>query len=350
MTDMLIEADKNSLSKPADGIRARWLVRNLMLYLGLLVLGVANFTFHAHYPLIIAWLPPGLAVAAILLYGPRVLPGVILGMVSILLATAGNATAAIVFGLANGAACAVAWGLSRLGKWSDFQHQTVSNMARMLLIGCVPYALMAFMLGPYAISNLIKHDHADNGISSVVTAPSKHGAANHAATGHAGHTQGKVEQEPPLVLDERAAFSSQHTHVDKNNSHSSGESSLLENILIDAIGVLLIAPAIFYFKAVNGNPAKSRAEDYRGAFCTLAMLIGVTVAIYSGYLEQNFGIIHTTLLVLPPAVWLALKYDLGYTLLGNIVVLFIIGIGTSLWYGPFNDHSSGLPLLTLISR
>lgn len=347
MTELPFETAEKSISGPGPELWTQWLVRNLILYFGLLILGVANFTFHAHYPLVIAWLPSGLAVAGVLLYGPRVLPGVILAMASILLVTLGNPTTAIIFGLANGAACAVAWGLSRLGKWSNFQRQTVSNMTRMLLIGCVPFALMALMLGPYTISSLIQHDYAEMKTSSNVAPLSEHGNANHEASGRVGQAPNVAEPETPAIRNEHAAISPQPTHGERHSNRSS-EGDMLEKALIDAIGVLLLAPAIFYFKATHRNPARAMAEDYRGALCTLAVLIGVTLSIYSGYLEQNFEIVHTTLLVLPPAVWLALKHDLGYTLIGNVVVLFIVGIGTSLGHGPFNDHSSGLPLLTLI--
>ena len=63
----------------------------------------------------------------------------------------------------------------------------------------------------------------------------------------------------------------------------------------------------------------------------LLFLIGLTISIYGGFLEQRFGIRHTTLLRIPPAVWLALKYDLGFTLADAGRGLCGTGNGQKIW-------------------
>lgn len=147
---------------------------------------------------------------------------------------------------------------------------------------------------------------------------------------------------------------SSHGAQHSSHAHAMPHADVFEWLLTDAIGILLMAPLLFYFGSRQPQPTHAAPAHHRGAIGVigaigaLAGLVAVAWSIYSGYLENNFGIVHTTLLVLPPAVWLALEYDLGYTLIGNFAVMLIAGIGTGFGYGPFKDHTTGLPLLTSV--
>jgi diguanylate cyclase (GGDEF)-like protein len=116
------------------------------------------------------------------------------------------------------------------------------------------------------------------------------------------------------------------------------------------LGVLLVAPGLWWMqRRVRQHDAEPLQEGpVPGAALALVLLLAVATAIYSGWLERTVGLRHTTLLVLPPAVWLALRYPLPYTLLGNLAAVLIADIGTSMGHGPFSDHTSGLPLLHLV--
>lgn len=291
---------------------------NLALFAGLLALAYLNFKFHAQYPVAMAWLPSGLAFGAVLLRGLPMLPGVIFGTGSVMFLLVGDVTAAAVFGFANGAACTVGLGLAGLGKPIDYALVTVRAIGQILLAGCASYMLAAYVLGPYSISQVIHHNQQ---------------SATHSHAPAVAHAHGAHEQFSPAATGET------------NIQHGGG---MLERLLIDAIGIVLVTPIVLYCCNWRNKPFSGMRERYRGAIIVTALLIAVTLTIYSGYLENNFGLVHTTLLVLPPAVWLALQYDLGYSLFTNIAVNVVINIGTDLGYGPFKDHSSGLPLLTVV--
>ena len=119
-------------------------------------------------------------------------------------------------------------------------------------------------------------------------------------------------------------------------------------LLDDALGILLVAPAIFLLRHRRSIGPQLRAENPLAALTVLLVLAGVTLSVYSGMLESRFGFRHATLVVLPPAVWLALQHGLPYTVAGNLLVYFITTLGTAMGYGPFNDHTSGLPMLLAI--
>ena len=317
---------------PARGRSSAWraasrrLLPNLLLFGGLLALGVANFHFHERHPVIIAWLPSGLAFGVVLLRGLHMLPAVILGTGSVVLLLVGDVVAAVTFGLANGAACAIGLALVGLGKPVNFRRMTVRGTGKVLLAGCASYLLAAYVLGPYSVSQLIKHDHHEVPHGSITAVLHAHDATEKSA--HATKEHGA------------------HDHAPPGSPHAVDDT--LERLLIDAIGVLLVTPFVLYCRSWRNNPFKGMRERYRGAIMVTALLMTVTVAIYAGYLEKNFGLVHTTLLILPPAVWLALEYDLGYSLFSNVAVNLLVSVGSSLGHGPFKDHSSGLPLIIVV--
>ena len=317
-------APEHKLS-PEFRTAAFWFLPNVALFAGLLVLGLANFKFHAQHPVTMVWLPSGLAFGMVLLRGLPMLPGVILGTGGVMLLLVGDVTAAAVFGLANGAACTVGLGLAGLGKPIDYRQITVRAMGQILLAGCASYMVAAYVLGPYSVSQVINHDQQSK-THSHAPAPA--------------HARGAHDQSPPAA-EERPRHAAGETNIQHGGS-------MLERLLIDAIGIVLVTPLVLYCCNWRDNPFSGMRERYRAATTVTALLIAITLAIYTGYLESNFGLVHTTLLVLPPAVWLALQYDLGYSLLTNIAVNFVINVGTDLGYGPFKDHSSGLPLLTVV--
>jgi diguanylate cyclase (GGDEF)-like protein len=115
------------------------------------------------------------------------------------------------------------------------------------------------------------------------------------------------------------------------------------------LGALLIAPLLLLLASGRRELAQDKAASgSAGGLAALGLLLAVTGSIYSGWMEEALGLRHATLLVLPPAVWLALRYPMVLTLFGNLAVVLIADIGTSLGHGPFSDHTSGLPLLNLV--
>lgn len=302
----------------------RFLMLNLAAGIGMLSLGMANFAVHARHEASVVWLPAGLAFGLMLLKGPKVLPGIVLGSGGCILVMTGDYLAATVFGMASGAACALASALIASWKPIEVHWLRVRTVGRILLAGVGSTMLAGVLLGPYAISELVKHPAAAPlPAASVVTDHGTQASANHAAdmsrTAHA---------------------------IGSGGHHPVG---LIERLLMEAIGVVLVAPIVLQWGQRRREGATNLWRDVRpNALAAAAVLIAVAIAIYSGFIEDNFGIVHTTLLVLPPAVWLALEHGVAYTLLTNVAVSAITWAGTSLGHGPFKDHSSGLPILTLV--
>lgn len=262
------------------------LLGNAAAALALLVVGWANHALHASYPALIGWLPAGLALGLIMVKGPRLAPGVFFGMLAL--------NALVHVDAQRATTVAAATTLVSLLIWWTLEHRAVRALARSRISDVALRLLLAALMATAA---------------AIATGPI-----------------------------ERAAMSTMH-----------GGSHALEWVLADAIGILLVVPLAL--RAYQWPHAAEPWSWRKGApgLAILGLLVGVAVAVYGGFLESQFGIRHTTLLTLPPAIWLALKFDLRYTLAGNLAVFVVTGVGTSLGHGPFSDHTAGLPLLSVIT-
>ena len=67
------------------------------------------FFARAHPEVTLIWLPSGLSLAALILWGPRVLPGIFAGAALIWLALGAGAEATVIGALGNTAEAALAW-------------------------------------------------------------------------------------------------------------------------------------------------------------------------------------------------------------------------------------------------
>ena len=117
-------------------------------------------------------------------------------------------------------------------------------------------------------------------------------------------------------------------------------------LLSDALGVMLLAPLLIWLAQPRTRAA---GPQWLGALLTFALL-GVTILlVYGGTLANRLGMADSSLLVLPPALWLALRYGTGFTMAGNLMLVLAAGIGTARGYGPFSPDHAGLPLTLAVT-
>lgn len=281
-------------------------VWNFFTGMGLLLIGWMNIALLTRYPALVGWIPAGVSLGLILIKGPRLLPGVFFGVLMIGLIGMSSTPSAILLATESALLSLVAWYVLNRKTLFDLAQRRISDVGLLLLISTILSTGVALVSGPHDFS-----------LAAV-----------------AANGQSMPAHETTAMAD--------------MPGHHAGPTALTW-VFADAIGILLAVPlALRRYRWSLTDEAWLSGKNL-GATLILLFLIGLTISIYGGFLEQWFGIRHTTLLILPPAVWLALKYDLGFTLAGNIAIFFISGIGTSLGQGPFGDHTQGLPLLTLIT-
>jgi diguanylate cyclase (GGDEF)-like protein len=331
-------------AKPLD--EAGWHGASWPLWLRILVvvavvaaLGFGTLAFREAFAAHKSWIPAGAAIAFSALWGPRVLVGVALGSGFSALWWTGSVAGAVLFGLEQAALGLIAWGLLRWPVPLDMRLGKLSDMARFIVVVCGGYAFAAFLalsIVPEALTHVRgdlasaarhePHEHA----APTAAHPPAHGSA------HAGSQAGA-----------HGAMDHPTPHAEARPAHGHAAPGKFDWALADLVGALLVAPVLLLL--MRRQAVKPLADaDEKGAYAALLLLTAVSASIYSGWLEATFGLRHTTLLVLPPAVWLALRYPYVYSLLGNLAVVLIADIGTSMGHGPFSDHTSGLPLLHVV--
>ena len=294
---------------PPRAIGDRWkLGWNVGAIVILAVLGWINVLAHLRVPALIGWLPAGAALALIVLHGPRILPGIVAGAFLATLAISGAAHWAAANALAYALACLAVWWLVVSGR-SDAVVLGVRPLGRLLLAGSAAFSLVAVLLNDGSVPRLFS------------------GIADH-------HTMGDAET------------GLAHHHGESGATGHPVRHDFLEWLLSEPIGVLLVIPVVLYLSHWRHRETASDRAIWM-PWLALSALLFVTVAVYSGFIERHFSIVHTTLLVLPVAVWVALEYGATFTLSGNLAVLSITAIGTAMGFGPFKDHTAGLPLLTV---
>ncbi len=308
------------------------LLWNALAAVGLLSIGWINLTLIQQYPALIGWLASGASLGLVLIKGPRILPGVFLGGFLTSLLSFHDIAPAVLWGAESVLTCSLIWYVLNRRHLFVLGQSKISDVALMLLVATIFSTAIATLSGPRQWSPGAATEHRD-----LMPEPS----VADAGVGHSAATDG-VHPRPVPMADQSPS------HAPESRMHHADSSSVTW-ALADAIGILLLAPLALrsYRWPLSATPMRSwKALE---GWAVLGVLVGVTFAIYSGWLEERYGIRHAPLLILPPAVWLALKYDLGYTIVGNFMVFLIAGIGTSYGYGPFNDHTTGLPLLTLVT-
>lgn len=300
------------------------------LVVGLIVLLTAlNASIHLYVPALIGWLPAGLALSLLLLLGPSVLPGVVTGVFAGLLLVGGGLMVAGAHAAGTALAVYGVWRFVCPGRSERALALRVATLSRVLLVGAAAFVIVAVVFDGKAVTGMLAPAWLPAGAGAVRHA---HDADDTAHAASHGAT-------PSAHAAARHGESSGAVHAVRDD--------FLEWILSEAIGVMLVVPLALY--AFRWRAEAGRVEPRQPqAWLVLFALVTTTTAIYSGFIENQFGIVHTTLLVLPPAVWLALEFGALYTLVGNFVVLSITGVGTALGHGPFKDHSAGLPILSVV--
>lgn len=299
---------------------------------GLLTLGAANLAWLDRYPALTGWLPAGASLGLILIQGRRLLPGVFFGNCFIGLLAFAEPHNAFLMGTGMAMGGLFAWHLLNYHRLFDLAQRRISDVGAMLLVAMTLFSAVGIATGPYFDA-------------TEVIASGGHGTSMQAAAdphvGPRSHGSGSLAHAGPALGDDPLMANAKPAH----HGASMGPASALAN----AIGILLVLPL-----ALRGYRWQLPVEvelpgSIAAAWAVLGLLVAVAAGVYGGLLEDRFGLRHGTLLILPPAVWLALKYDLRYTLAGNFLVFLVSGIGTSLGHGPFADHTGGLPLLTVIT-
>jgi diguanylate cyclase (GGDEF)-like protein len=293
-----------------------WVVPVIIVAAAFVIAGVSGLALRAHFSTASVWLPAGIAISGVLIYGMRAIPGILLGALALTLTVSGDVTVALTTAVGSATASYVAWYLLKRGDYFDPRLRRVTDVARLIGYGAFVFATVFGAISAVSTSWIAPHAPVGAGLEGM-HAPAAHPPATHEPT-----ASGTMAHGAPSFM--RRA---------------------IDSWLADVLGILLIAPLVLALRFRRELPFSSAGDDRRRASLILLMLILVTLSIYSGFLEQTFGIRHSTLFVLPPAVWLALQHNVVHTLIGNVAVYFITVIGTALGHGPFSDHTGGLALL-----
>jgi diguanylate cyclase (GGDEF)-like protein/PAS domain S-box-containing protein len=239
-----------------------------LIYTATGLAGLQLALFHNHATTV--WPPSGIALAALLLYGPRLLPGVWLGAFAVNLVWTGDLSAAITIGTGNALAAWVGWGLlKRFG--FDPSLSRVDDAVKLLVYGAMLDALIAALLGSAS-----------------------------------AHLLGRL----PAVDLKQVMFLWW---------------------VGDAIGILLVTPLILTVPSLLHEPiARQRLE----ALGLVLLQAAIAAAIFSGLLDRILSLNRLSFLLLPFATLLALRHPPGYTAAANVLVFAIAGLNTMLGLGP----------------
>ncbi len=224
-----------------------------------------------HSSVTTVWPPSGIALAALLLFGLRLAPGIAIGAFAVSLWSSGSLIGALGVGIGNTAA-AVAGALV-LTRHCRFDHRLgrLRDIAALLIIGAVVSPLIAATIGPLML--LV------GGVFDV---------SEVAAVG-------------------------------------------VFWWLGDSLGIMLFTTLIL---AWQRRPTIIGHRDWE-AIGLLAVQTLVAFLIFHGLLWQPFNIQPATYALLPLLIWLALAYPLRYTATANFLLFFIAIGATAAGLGPF---------------
>lgn len=243
----------------------------LVLVYGAAGLGGLQFAFF-HPQATTIWPPSGIALAALLLFGARLLPGLWVGAFLVSYLTSAALFGAI--GVATGN-CLAAWtGLVLLrAAGFDGRLAQLRSATALLVYGVMLDPLIAALVGPASLF-----------VAGVV---------------HAGDFAQTV-----LIW-----------------------------WIGDALGILLVVPLILCLPDLLRNrPSAGRLAEGVAVLLVQGAIAG---AIFSGLLERVIGLARLDYLLLPVAILLALRHPPAFTALANAVVFIAATSGTLAGLGPF---------------
>ena len=250
------------------------------------VAGIAGLQFpFFHSAVTTVWPPSGIALAALLLFGLRLAPGVAIGAFAVNLWNSGSLIGALGVGAGNTlAAVAGAWALTRLFRF-DVRLMRLRDIVAFLLVGAAASPLIAATLGPLMLL--------------------------------AGH------------VFEPAAYTGVWFYW----------------WLGDSLGVMLFTPLIL---AWHNRPPVTSRRDGQAIALIIAQAVAAFL-IFHSTLGEPLDTQRATYALLPLAVWLAIAYPLRYIAASNLALFLIAIGETAAGLGPFaaGDPTSNTLLLHL---
>ncbi len=224
-----------------------------------------------HSAVTTVWPPSGIALAALLLFGLRLAPGIALGAFAVSLWSSGSLIGAVGVGLGNAAAAvAAAFVLTRHCRF-DNGLTKLRHIAALLIIGAAVSPLIAATAGPLML------------------------------------LAGGV--------------------LDASEVATVGMFWWLG----DSLGIMLFTTLIL---AWHQRPTAIARRDW-SAIMLLVVQTSLAFLIFQGLLTKPFNIQPATYALLPFVIWLALAYPLRYTATANFLLFFIAIGGTAAGLGPF---------------
>ncbi|MBC8007408.1 MAG: PAS domain S-box protein, partial [Prolixibacteraceae bacterium] len=113
----------------------------------------------------------------------------------------------------------------------------------------------------------------------------------------------------------------------------------------DSLGIVIVSPLLLTWATRPAADWRSPRLWYVTAL--LAIQFAVCYAVFGGLLISEFGLSRVTYFVLPFAVWIALAHDIRFTALANAGLLAIAVWGTAHGTGPFAGTSVEIDLMLL---
>jgi PAS domain S-box-containing protein len=231
------------------------------------------------------WPPTGIAIAAVLIFGPRVLPGVFLGALAANLST--NLPIPFTFGIATGNTleALVAWLLLRQSKRWRNSFDSVGEVLTFVVYAAVLAPLVSATIGSFSVWLGDPH--------------------------------------------ERGAFIS----------------LWLTWWMGDGFGALIFAPLILSWSA---SP-RIRREDVAEITSLFVLLLVVSLIVFVGWFPGPVKTYPLAYLCLPCLLWAALRFDQRIVTSGIVLITVVAVWGARQNYGPFIQSSRNVTLLLMIS-
>jgi integral membrane sensor domain MASE1 len=258
---------------------------NLLLAAAYALAGIGGLHLTFFHPNVTSvWPPSGIALAALLIFGPKLLPGVAIGAFLVVLWLSGDLVASTGVALGNTLAAWVGYTLLRRVDF-DAAMLRLRDPAALLFWGAILAPAIAATLGP-----------ASMWASGLLPATEYRDAWTVWWIG-------------------------------------------------DALGVLLFVPLILLgrelLRGIWRAPRAGRAWVY------IAVQAALAFAIFHGLASERFGLQEINYFLLPFAVWLALRHEPPFTAIANAAVFAIAVWGTAAGSGPFAGASAQGSLLLL---
>src|SRR5689334_814095 len=255
-----------------------------VVYFAAAELGLSLATLHSNVTPV--WPPAGIAIASLLIFGPRLWPGIFLGALAANLRT--DIPAAAAFGIAAGntaQALIAYWLLSRVVRWRG----TLDSVQEVL-----SFVVCAAVLGPLLSATI--------GSLSLCLG----GAA-------------EWERFTPLWL---------------------------TWVMGDGFGVLIVGPLLLSWS----KPGRLTSRDWPEIASLFVLLLIVVLVIFAGWFPGPVKTYPLAYLCLPCLLWAALRFDQRIVTSAIVLITVLAVWGARQGYGPFIQPSSrNVTLLLLVA-